>query len=263
MPLNSLKSHLNKYKMTVWFYIKGSVLIFSSYYPVSIGWYIKTEKGLKAQWFVHLSKRFMNVHLIFRQDCQGHTNTIMFGSMYAGLSTFENCLAWGTKTWNIYILIFCICVCQIVYRFYLLRKSDKPKKKKKKVMFSMMREILHAWQDGSHSCGRFYMLGVRNSARRETHPQCVRVNSSDVQYLNFNSLWESMSHYYMFLDGCQPVWSIQGGVRPFQATREEKLATPWKVQKRVPPFPPTKKKWQKFHLTHPHPKVCLHPILTP
>ena len=40
-----------------------------------------------------------------------------------------------------------------------LRKSDK--QKKKKVMFSLMCEILHAWRDVLHSCGRFYMPGVR------------------------------------------------------------------------------------------------------
>ena len=30
-------------------------------------------------------------------------------------------------------------------------------------MLSLMRVILHAWQDFLHSCGRLYMLGVRAS----------------------------------------------------------------------------------------------------
>ena len=45
-------------------------------------------------------------------------------------------------------------------------------------MFSLMREILRAWQDVLHSCGRFNMLGVRAReivSRRETHAQFVRV----------------------------------------------------------------------------------------
>ena len=46
---------------------------------------------------------------------------------------------------------FCVCVCQ--------------RKKKRKGYVSLMREILHAWQDVTHSCGKFYInvLGVRKS----------------------------------------------------------------------------------------------------
>ena len=48
-------------------------------------------------------------------------------------------------------------------------------------MFSLMREILHAWRDVSLSCGRFYMLGVRNSIlewdshsmRESWQPWCI------------------------------------------------------------------------------------------
>ena len=43
-----------------------------------------------------------------------------------------------------------------------------------------MREILHAWRDVSHSCGSFYMLGMRAweiVSRHETRVQCVRVDS--------------------------------------------------------------------------------------
>ena len=46
------------------------------------------------------------------------------------------------------------------------------------VLFSLMREILHAWRDVSHLCVRFYMLGVRACeivSRCET--QCVRADS--------------------------------------------------------------------------------------
>ena len=47
-------------------------------------------------------------------------------------------------------------------------------------MFSLMCEILHALRDVLHSCGRFYMFGLRAweiESRRETHDQCVRVDS--------------------------------------------------------------------------------------
>ena len=72
---------------------------------------------------------------------------------------------------------FCVCVCQIVYQFFTLRKSYKQKKKD---MFHSMREILHAWRHVSHSCRRFYMLSVRTweiVSRRETHAQCMIVDS--------------------------------------------------------------------------------------
>ena len=116
-----------------------------------------------------------------------------------GLSTFENCLAWGTKTWKkkyFNILQFFLrlrpsnCVSVLT-----LRKSDK--QKKKKVMFSLMREILHAWRDVSHSCGRFYILGVRAweiVSRHETHAQCVRADSPDFAVNLFYRYQESFSH---------------------------------------------------------------------
>ena len=54
------------------------------------------------------------------------------------------------------------------------------------LMFSpLMREILHAWRDFFHSCGRFYMLAGRAGeivSRRETPSQCGRVGSPG--YLN-------------------------------------------------------------------------------
>ena len=74
-----------------------------------------------------------------------------------------------------------------------LRKNDKQKKKrKKKVMFSLMREIFHVWRDVLHSCGGFYMRiyawreRVRNSVQawdsrsmRESWQPCI------FSYLNF------------------------------------------------------------------------------
>ena len=50
------------------------------------------------------------------------------------------------------ILIFCCSFCIRVHQI-----------KKKK--FSLTCEILHAWRDVSHSCGRFYMVGMRNSVQ--------------------------------------------------------------------------------------------------
>ena len=61
-----------------------------------------------------------------------------------GLSTFDDCLAWGTKTWKKKFF-------NILQFFLPLRQSNcvwVNKKKwhaKKRVMFSLMREILHAW----------------------------------------------------------------------------------------------------------------------
>ena len=51
-----------------------------------------------------------------------------------------------------------------------------------------MRDILHAWRDVSHSCGRFYMLGVRAweiVSTRDTHTQCVRVDSPEYTVVSF------------------------------------------------------------------------------
>ena len=73
---------------------------------------------------------------------------------------------------------FCVCVYQIVDRFKLKEKVTSKKKKNHK--FSLMGEILHAWQDILHSWGRFYMLGVRVweiVSRHETRTQCVIVDS--------------------------------------------------------------------------------------
>ena len=51
-----------------------------------------------------------------------------------------------------------------------------------------MLEILHAWWDVSHSCGRLYMLGMRVweiVSRCETQAQCVRVDSPDLKLPSF------------------------------------------------------------------------------
>ena len=64
-------------------------------------------------------------------------------------------------------------------------------------MFSLMREILHAWRDVSHSCGIFYMLGVRAweiVSRRETQAQCVRVDSPDTLSYFCSPCWASKSY---------------------------------------------------------------------
>ena len=77
---------------------------------------------------------------------------------YSGLATFENCLAWGSKTWTkkiIFCSSFC-CVHQIVY--LLIFKKWQAKKKVIFFLdawdftclagcFALMREILHAWHE--------------------------------------------------------------------------------------------------------------------
>ena len=58
---------------------------------------------------------------------------------------------------------------------------------------SLMREILHAWRDFFHWCGRFYMLAGRAGeivSRRETPSQCGRVGSPALSIITTRSIAE-------------------------------------------------------------------------
>ena len=80
--------------------------------------------------------------------------------------------------------------------------------RKKEVMptFSLMRQILHAGGMFPHWSGRVYMLGVRAweiVSMRETHAQCVRVDSPD--YCEAH-LPRSKSSQGQFLMGTLALW---------------------------------------------------------
>ena len=89
-------------------------------------------------------------------------------SLTRAVNFFENCLVRGTITLYIDIYFFFY-----IYKYFAVFffasinvYCFKVTSKKKKVMFSLMCEILHAGsRDVSHLCVRFYMLGVRKSVQ--------------------------------------------------------------------------------------------------
>ena len=96
-----------------------------------------------------------------------------------------------------------------ILQFFLASASAKlcinfnfKKMWQKKVMFSLMREILHAWWDVSHSCGRYYMFGVRaweTVSRSKTHAQCVRVDSPEFATLHVLYFVQESGLFFFFV----------------------------------------------------------------
>ena len=135
-------------------------------------------------WFDIMS--LVRTNLLHRLYCD---HSLPTSTVVTGLSTFENCLAWGTKTWRkknilIFCSSFCLCVHQIVYRFNLKKKRLEAKKKKRKKRssfpwcvifymlggcFAFMRNILHAW----HESVRNSVQAWESRSMRESWQPCL------------------------------------------------------------------------------------------